>query len=139
MLSGKLMMYCLVAGGAYLFLVGLLLEFLCTRFKLDRGIPEPFREGSGAGWFTVYFVMEFLFFVMIPTVSYSFFYLVMPFAGMRAGLAAALFAFTMGAVPIVMIASIRLKLPMLYLLYSLLGYLLKLGGTMAIIGYLYTL
>ena len=83
--------------------------------------------------------MEFLFFVTIPTVSYSFFYLIVPFSGIKAGMAATLFAFTLGAVPLVMSLSVRLKLPMQYLLFLLLSYLVKLGGSLAIIAYLYTL
>ena len=83
--------------------------------------------------------MEFLFFVAIPSMSYSFFYLVFPLSGLRAALAIAVLAFTFGAVPLVMAISVRLKLPMVYLLYNLLGYLLKISGTVIIIAYIYNL
>jgi hypothetical protein len=96
-------------------------------------------EKITVGWWILLLLMEFLFYVTIPTVSYSFFYLVVPFSGIRAGLAATLFAFVLGAVPIAMGLSVRVKLPMPYLMFMLLGYLLKLGGALAIIGYLYTL
>jgi len=48
-------------------------------------------------------------------------------------------AFTFGAVPLVMGISVRLKLPMTYLLFNLLGYFLKLSGAVLIIAYIYNL
>ncbi|UCE25566.1 MAG: hypothetical protein JSU74_05840 [Candidatus Zixiibacteriota bacterium] len=139
MISTTQMVYCLVTGGVYLLLLSLLLEFLARRLKLLSDVPPAMLEESGGVWAVMFFVMEFLFFVAIPTITYSFFFLVVPFSGIKAGMAATLFAFTLGAVPVIMGLSGRLRLPMPYLLFSLLGYLVKLGGSMAIIGYLYTL
>ena len=133
------MLYCLVTGGVYLLIATLALEFTAKKMKLLSGVPEAILEDSGGVWLGLFFIMEFLFFVTIPTVAYSFFYLIVPFSGVKAGMAATLFAFTLGAVPLVMSQSVRLKLPMQYLLFLLLGYLVKLGGCLAIISYLYTL
>ena len=139
MISTEQMIYCFVAGGVYLLLVSMLLEFVIRKLKLLGNFPKELIEDTGLGWMVTFFIMEFLFFVVIPTVTYSFFYLIVPFSGVKAGLAATLFAFTLGAVPTVMNLSIRLRLPMPYLLFTLLGFLFKLGGSMAIIAYLYTL
>jgi hypothetical protein len=139
MISTTQMAYCLMAGGVYLLVLSVILEFLTRRLKLLSGVPAAILEESGGGWLVMFFIMEFLFFVAIPTITYSFFYLIVPFSGIKAGLAATLFAFTLGAVPVMMGISVRLRLPMHYLLFVLLGYLLKLGGSMAVIGYLYTL
>lgn len=139
MISATQMLYCFVTAGVYLLVLSIVLEFVCRKLRLRAGIPAELIEESAAVWQVLFFIMEFLFFVVIPTLSYSFFYLIMPFSGIKAGLAGTLFAFTLGAVPIVMGLSMRIKLPMPYLLYTLLGYLLKLGGSMAVIGYLYTL
>jgi len=76
---------------------------------------------------------------VIPTLGYSFFYLIIPMAGVRGGLAVALIAFSLGVVPILMILSLRIRLPMLYLLFLMLTQIIKLGGALAIIGYLYSL
>ncbi len=133
------MLYCLVSGGVYLLVATLILEFISKKMKLLNGLPSAIIEEGGGVWLVLFFIMEFLFFVTIPTVSYSFFYLIVPFSGVKAGMAATLFAFTLGAVPVVMSLSVRLKLPMQYLLFLLLGYLVKLGGSLAIIAYLYTL
>jgi len=139
MISGTQMLYCLVSGGVYLLIATLALEFISKKMKLLRGLPSEILEDSGGVWLVLFFIMEFLFFVTIPTVSYSFFYLIVPFSGVKAGMAATLFAFTLGALPLVMSLSVRIKLPMQYLLFLLLGYLIKLGGSLAIIAYLYTL
>lgn len=139
MISTEQLIYCFVSGGIYLALITVILEFVIRKLKLLGNFPKELIEDTGFGWMVTFFIMEFLFFVVIPTVTYSFFYLIVPFSGIKAGLAATLFAFTLGAVPVVMGLSVRLRLPMPYLLFTLLGYLLKLGGAMAIIAYLYTL
>ncbi|KAA3631240.1 MAG: hypothetical protein DWP97_13620 [Calditrichaeota bacterium] len=139
MINTKLLLYCFIAGGSYLFIISLIVEWVSMKLKLERGIPEQLLEKNTAAWFTLNYLMELLFFIVIPSVGYSFFYLVLPFEGMRAGLAASVFALIMGAVPIVMIFSVRVKFPMAYLTFLLLSYFLKLAGAMAIIGYLYTL
>ena len=139
MINTTLLLYCFVFGGLYLFVISLLLEYISHKLKLMGGIPKEMVEKSSAGWFTMNYLMEFLFYIVIPSVGYSFFYLVMPFEGIKAGLAAALFALVMGAVPLVMILSVRVKLPMVYLTFLLLSYFIKLAGAMAIIGYLYVL
>jgi hypothetical protein len=85
------------------------------------------------------FVMEFLFYVVIPTIIFSFFYVVIPLSGIRAGLAAAVLAFLLGATPVLMGLSVKIKLPMPLVLFGLLSHLIKLGGAMALIGYLYSI
>ena len=133
----NLILYCLLFGGIYILLINILWEYLAKIFKLQQGIPDEMLEKMGLGWFITNYIMESLFYVAIPAIGYSFFYLILPFEGIRAGLAAGLFALIMGAVPIVMVISVRLKLPLAYLTFTLFGYYLKLTGALAIIGYLY--
>ncbi len=139
MISLELMLYCLVAGGVYLLVISCLLELVGRALSISRGIPTDLLESAGWTWFTISYVMELLFFVFIPTLAYSLLYVILPLSGLRAGMAAALFAFTLGVVPALMGLALRLKLSMPYLLYLLLGLLLKLGGAMTIIGWLYSL
>lgn len=139
MISVELLLSCLVAAGVYLLLVSLLLDFVERRLKLAATLPQQLVEKGSAAVTLANFVLELLFYVVIPTVIYSFFYYVLPFYGVRAGLATALFAFLLGAAPAMMGLSIRLKLPMPYMLYQLLAGLIKLLGSLAIIGYIYTL
>ena len=139
MISVELLFSCLVAAGVYLLLVSLLLDFVERRLKLAAALPKQLVEKGSAVVTLANFVLELLFYVVIPTVIYSFFYYVLPFYGVRAGLATALFAFLIGAAPAVMGLSIRVKLPMPYVLYQLFAGLVKLLGSLAIIAYIYTL
>lgn len=139
MMSLALMFYCLVCAGAYLLVLSLLLDYIEHKLKLLHGVPSHLIEPAGLGASLVNFMMEFLFFVAIPTFVYSFFYFLIPLSGIKAGLAAALFAFVLGAAPAIMGLSVRVKLPMPYLSYMMLSLLLKLGGSLTIIAYLYSL
>jgi len=139
MISVELLFTCLIASGVYLLLVSLLLDFVERRLKLAAALPEQLVEKGSAAVTLANFVLELLFYVVIPTIIYSFFYYVLPFYGVRAGLATALFAFLLGAAPAVMGLSVRVKLPMPYVLYQLFAGLIKLLGSLAIIGYIYTL
>ncbi len=139
MISHQLVLYCLVLAGVYLFVLSQLLNLVEKKLRLTEGIPGELLESGGFGWSLLNYVMELLFYVVIPTLAYSFFYLVIPFSGVKAGMAAALFAFTLGAAPAMMTFSVRIKLPMPYMLFTLLAILLKLGGSLVLIGYLYAL
>ncbi|MCB2230267.1 hypothetical protein KQH82_06090 [bacterium] len=139
MLSYDLLLYSMAVGGAYLFVVSLIIELIERRLKLTRQIPEHLVENEGWVWWGINFVMELLFYVGIPLVAYAFFYFALPFSGVRAGMAGALFAFAVGAAPLVLGLSVRIKLPMPFLLFQLLAYLIKIAGTLSIIAWLYSL
>lgn len=128
-----------MAAGAYLLLVSFLLEFIGRKIQTDKGVLPEIRETYGYGWVFMNFIMEFLFFVVIPTVGYSFLYVVLPFEGVRPAMAATLFALVLGGAPLIMGMSVRLKLPMLFFVYMLFSYFIKLAGSLIIIGYLYML
>jgi hypothetical protein len=138
-ISFELMAYCVLIAGAYLLTISLLFDWIERRLKLSSGLPVEIVETTGIFWTLGNFTMELLFYVAIPTLVYSFFYYLLPFYGVRAGMASALFAFGLGTVPALIGIAVRIKLPMPYLIYLLLMILLKLIGCLAIIGYLYTL
>ena len=139
MFSRELLIWCLGFGSAYILAISLLLDFAERRLRLTEGIPAELVEAGGCTFFGMNFVMEALFYVAIPSTAYAFFYQLLPISGVRAGLAGALFAFVLGAAPLAMRLSVRLKLPMPYMLFLMVSHLLKLGGSLAIIGYLYSL
>jgi hypothetical protein len=139
MISYNLMFYCFAVSGVYLLVVSIVLGLVEVSLKLNRGLPKEMVEDSNLGWFIMNFVMEFLFYVVIPTIIFSFFYVVIPLSGIRAGLAAAVLAFLLGATPVLMGLSVKIKLPMPLVLFVLLSHLIKLGGAMALIGYLYSI
>lgn len=139
MISRTLLTYCLALAGTYLLIISILLDLLGRKLRVNEGIPQQMLESSGVSWSMMQFLIELLFYVVIPSLIFGFFYFVMPFSGIRAGLGAALFAFTIGSTPSVMVMTVRIKLPMPFVLYHLLAHLLKLGGCMGIIGYLYSI
>jgi hypothetical protein len=139
MFSRELLIWCLGCGSAYVLALSLLLDYAERRLRLTEGIPGDLVESGGCTFFGMNFVMEALFYVAIPSTAYAFFYQLLPVSGVRAGLAGALFAFVLGAAPLAMRLSVRLKLPMPYMLFLMVSHLLKLGGSLAIIGYLYSL
>lgn len=139
MISTPLILWCILLSGIYLLVVSFVGEFIARLLKLNQEMPRQLMEETGLGFYSMNFVMETLFFVVIPTVGYSFFYLILPLSGVRIGMAAALLAFTLGAMPITVGLSVRLKLSMPWLLFQLFMLLVKLGGSLTIIGYLYSL
>ena len=138
-ISVELILYCIVVAGLYLLVVSAILELIGKKSGITKSIPAELLESMNWSWFVLSYVMELLFFVVIPTFAYSFLYVIVPLTGIRAGMAGTLFAFTLGAVPALMGFSVRIKFSMLFLLYFLFGLLLKLAGTLTIIGYLYSL
>jgi hypothetical protein len=139
MISTNLLIYCVALSGLYLLIVSFLLDWLERKSGLTAALPSDLLESLGFTVTIMNFFMEAVFYIAIPAIAYSFFYSIIPLAGVRAGLSGALFAFVIGAVPAVMRLSVRIKLPMPYLLYLLLAQLIKMAGCMAIIGYLYSL
>lgn len=139
MISVGLMVACILAAGTYLLAVSIVLQLIERRFNFARGVPPDLLETTGWVWVGMTFLMELMFFVVIPTLAYSFFYVLLPFSGLRAGMAAALFAFVLGATPAIMGLSVRVKLPMPFLLFVLFSILVKTAGCMIIIAQLYAL
>lgn len=139
MISFDLLLYCFVAAGVYLLVVSLIHEWTGQRVKIDRYVPEVLREKMNLSWYLMNYLMDFLFFVAIPTFAFSFFQMVFPLSGTRIGVMVALLSFTLGMVPAFMGLSVRVKLPLPFLLYLLSGLFFKLSGAVIIIGYLYSL
>jgi hypothetical protein len=139
MLSGGLLWYCFALGGATLVVMTFLVLGLGRVLQVRKYLSPELAETMTFGWRVMNFIMEFLFFVAVPTLAYSVFAVILPLEGVRVGLAMALVGFGLGAMPAVVGLSVRLKLPMNYLLFFLFGILLKLIACLAVIGYLYSL
>ncbi|MDH4157813.1 MAG: hypothetical protein OEW00_11115 [candidate division Zixibacteria bacterium] len=137
-ISAELMLYCFVAGGLYLLIISVVLELSGRALNVSQYVPGELLEEQGPGWLFMNFVMDYLFFVVIPALAYSYFFLLLPLSGIRVGVAVALMAFTLGMVPLIMGLSVRLKLAMPFLLYFLVGMFLKISGCIIIIGFLYS-
>ncbi|UCD16165.1 MAG: hypothetical protein JSV44_06745 [Candidatus Zixiibacteriota bacterium] len=138
-ISFKLLTYCLIIGGIYLLIMDVLWNLLEKRIPVFDHFPPKLLESKGLSWFVSSFIIEFVFFVFMPAVIYGWFYTVIPFYGIRGGVATGLYLFLFGMVPLTILTMFRVKIPGLYMLYLLLGLMIKLIGAMAIIGYLYSL
>ena len=139
MIATALLLYCIGAAGAYLFVISLVWEYAGIKLNINRGMPVEMLEPTGKAWFMTNFLMELLLYVVIPSLVYSYFYIMLPLSGIRTGVAGALFAFTLGALPAIVGLLTRTRLPALLFSYLLFGVLLKLAGCLVIIGYLYQL
>ena len=139
MISTELVLYTLLFAGGYLVIISLVLEAVGKGLRISQGIPAEMAEKMNVTWFVMTFVIELMFFVIIPVLAFGFFDAILPLTSVRTALAVALCAFTLGALPLVMGMSVRIKMPIPFLIFTLVGLLIKLGGTMAIIGYLYSL
>nr|MBN2277796.1 hypothetical protein [candidate division Zixibacteria bacterium] len=137
--SFKLLSYCLILGGAYLIIIDLIIGRLEKRVPLLGDFPRELVEDKNFAWYFYNFIVEFIFFVMMPAVIYDRFYTVMPFSGIRGGMAVGLFLFVFGMVPLAILHIFRIRIPAVFILYQLLGMMLRVIGTMTIIGYLYSL
>lgn len=139
MISLDLMITSLLWAGGALFIFELIWYLLETRLDLLHKIPAGLLEETGVGYFISKFIMQFAFLVVVPTAAYSWFYVMLPFYGIRAGMAVGLILFILGIMPFTVAILMRVKLPVSYILFQLAGYLLKLLLIYGIIGYLYIL
>ncbi len=137
--SFKLLMFCSICGGVYLVIVDLIWSRFESLIPTFRNFPKELVEPKNFGWFTSSLIIEFIFFVLMPAVVYDRFYTVMPFSGIRGGVAIALFLFMFGMVPLAILLMFRIRIPAVYMLYKMLGMLIRVVGALAIIGYLYSL
>jgi hypothetical protein len=104
-----------------------------------RNFPKELIDSKGVTWFACNYIVEFIFFVLMPSVIYGWFYAVIPFSGIRGGLAFGLLLLIFGMIPHAISLSFRIRIPVVFILFQLLGLTIKICGAMAIIGYLYSL
>ncbi|MFH1685974.1 MAG: hypothetical protein ABIE70_00455 [bacterium] len=137
--SIELLLYSLASGALWLVLVALVHRKVARWARIDREVPRELIDDSGMAGMAVQFFMELVFLVVIPTMAYALFSMILPLTGLRTGLAVGLIAFTLGAAPCIIGLAMQLRFSLLYLTYFLAGMLLKILGTLGIIAYLYSL
>ncbi len=139
MINQKLLLTALLWAGAALFIFEIIWYQVERRLKLLKHMPSQILEDTGPGFFISKFIMQLAFLVVVPTVAYSWFYVLVPFYGVRAGVAMAIFIFVLGVVPFAVTVLMRIKLPLSFMLFQMAGYLLKIIIVYGIIAYLYNL
>lgn len=139
MISIRLVLACLLWGGAALFVFELLWYALEKKLNLLTSLPAEIREEVNVGALVSRFVIQLAFMVAMPAVGYAWFYVLVPFYGPRAGVAMAIFLFMLGIIPFVMSLLMRVRLPVSFMLFQLAGHLIKMILIYGIIAYLYVL
>ncbi len=139
MISLPLLMACLLWAGAALLGFELIWYYLEKKLNLLAKIPDEFKEATGSGYFFSRFLMNLAFLVVMPSVVYSWFYVLVPFYGVRSGVALAMLVFMLGIVPFSATLIFQIRLPLSFTLFQLAGHLLKLLIVYGIIAYLYIL
>jgi hypothetical protein len=137
--GSNLLTYCLISGAVYLLIIDLIWSKLETFVPTLHNFPKSLIDPKNLSWFVYSFIIEFVFFVLMPSVIYNWFYPVMPLSGVRGGAAAGLLFFMFGMVPFAALLLFRIRIPVVFLLYQLLGLFIKIVGVLMIIGYLYSL
>lgn len=141
-IPAKLLLYCLAAGAVYLILIELALvklEKILARMGLWEDYPSELLRPVRTGTHTWNLLTQFIVFTLAPTLAFAWFYLLLPFEGARSGVAVGLWAIALGSAPLAILLGSRLRLPLPALAFYVIGQLIKLCGSLAIIGYLFSL
>lgn len=139
MISLPQMLYTLLWAGLALLIFESLWYVLENRLNLLGKLPAELVEPPNLSLLISRYIMQFAFLVVAPTIIYGWVYILLPFYGVRAGIASALILFVMGAVPFSVIIMSRIKLPLSFILFQLAGHLLRLILVFGIISYIYIL
>jgi hypothetical protein len=137
--SFELLAYCLVAGAVYLMVIDFILGRVEKFIPGMEHFPKELIETRNGGWYISSFIIEFIFFVFVPSIAYGLFYTIIPFSGIRGGIACALFLALCGILPTSILLIFKIRIPAVFMLYQIFGILIRVMGTLAIIGYLYSL
>jgi hypothetical protein len=135
----ELIVYSLIAGAVWVLIISFLYERIARSPIFASGLPESLVEKTDISLFFLQYLIDLLFYVAIPTLGYGFFAIIFPLAGVRPALAAALALFAIGMLPMTISLTSRIKLQLPFLLLYLFANFLKMAGTLAIIGWLFSL
>jgi len=138
-LDFRLVVYCFVYGAIYLAIIDIVWGYIERFIPTFAHFPKELVERKTISWYFSSFIVEFIFFVLMPAVVYGWFYSVIPFSGLRGGMAVGLYLFFFGMIPLAMLILFRIRIPAVYILYQLVGLFIKVVGAATIIGYLYNL
>ncbi len=139
MISFQLLLTTLFWAGLALLLFEIVWYKLETKLSLLKNMPAELLEETGLGYFISKYIMQLAFLVAVPSVAYSWFYVLIPFYGVRAGVGMAVFIFVLGLVPFSVSVLMRIKLPLAFVLFQMAGHLIRTIIVYGIIAYIYIL
>lgn len=138
----KLILAALVSCAFYLSVIQIALNALERKLihkGLWNGEIKDLAESPPRVISITQLIIDIAFYAATPLMVYGVLYLLIPFEGARAGIAIALGCVAVGSTPLLMTISLRAKFPVPALFFLALSQLLKLGGSLALIGVLFSL
>ena len=142
MLYPKLILVALVSCALYLSIIQIALNAI-ERKLMQKGLWSgeiKYLEGNPPRVISItQLIVDIAFYAATPLMVYGVLYLLIPFEGARAGIAIALGCVAVASTPLLMTISLKSKFPIPALFFLALSQLLKLGGSLALIGILYSL
>jgi len=140
--SMELLLWCVGGTLLYTLVAGMVLhkiELTLVRRGLHGDTPDEIVTPASRDRFFTEYLSQFGLYALFPSVIYGAFYTLIPLEGPRAGLATALAAAALGTAPALMSVRVRVSLPTKLLLFLAIRHFVLLGGSLWIIGYLYSL
>jgi len=138
----KLLFAALISCAFYLSIIQIALNAL-ERKLIQKGLwsgeIKDLEESPPRVMSMTQLIVDIAFYAATPLMVYGVLYLMIPFEGVRAGIGIALGCVAISAAPLLMTISLRTKFPVPALFFLALSQLVKLGGSLTLIGFLYTL
>lgn len=128
----KIIIYTIALGTAPLIAINIVQLIIEKLIKVNAEIKAE-NNVRYSGIFAVQFLVDVLFFVVIPTLAYFWLYPVLPFVGFKAGVAIGLAAYILGSLPYAVQLSLRIRIPAILIMTTLFFNLIKLSVALGII------
>ena len=122
----KIIIYTVALGTAPLIAINIVQLIIEKIIKINAGIKDEHSVHYN-GIFMVQFLVDVLFFVVVPTLAYYWLYPVLPFVGFKAGVAVGIAAYILGSLPYAIQLSLRIKIPAILIVTTLFFNLIKLS------------
>ena len=130
----KIIVYTIALGTAPLIAINIVQLIIEKIIRVNADIKDEYNVRY-SGVFMVQFLVDVLFFVVIPTLAYYWLYPVLPFVGYKAGIAVGIAAYILGSLPYAIQLSLRLKIPAILVVTTLFFNLIKLSAALGVITY----
>jgi len=128
----KIIIYTIALGTAPLIAINIIQLIVEKLIKINAEIKDE-ASVRYSGIFVVQFLLDVLFFVVIPTLVYFWLYPVFPFVGFKTGVAIGLTAYVLGSLPYAVQLSMRIKIPPILIVTTLFFNLIKLSVALGVI------
>lgn len=130
----KIIVFTIALGTAPLIAINIVQLIIEKIIRVNADIKDEYNVRYN-GVFMVQFLVDVLFFVVIPTLVYYWLYPVLPFVGYKAGIAVGIAAYILGSLPYAIQLSLRIRIPAILVVTTLFFNLIKLSAALGVITY----